>query len=57
MMSGAKTQPAVLSNVQAISQDKKWVIINDSIYDVEHYIDEHPGGPEVLENILGSILH
>lgn len=39
---------------QAISEDKKWTIIDDTVYDLEHYIDEHPGGPKVLENIIGE---
>lgn len=39
---------------QAIAEDKMWTIIDDSVYDLEHYINEHPGGPKVLENIVGK---
>lgn len=28
-----------------------WVIINDKVYDVTLYVDEHPGGEAILNNV------
>uniref|UniRef100_A0A8C4SZN8 Cytochrome b5 type B n=1 Tax=Erpetoichthys calabaricus TaxID=27687 RepID=A0A8C4SZN8_ERPCA len=31
-----------------------WVIIHDKVYDVTHFLDEHPGGEEVLLEQAGG---
>lgn len=29
-------------------KESNWVLIHDAVYDVTHFLDEHPGGEEVL---------
>ncbi|KAJ3113619.1 hypothetical protein HDU96_003150 [Phlyctochytrium bullatum] len=36
-----------------IAAGAKWVVIDKQIYDVEKFIDLHPGGPEILKNHIG----
>lgn len=31
-----------------------WVVYNGRVYDVSHYIDEHPGGEEVVVDVAGT---
>lgn len=31
-----------------------WIIIKDSVYDVTNYVDNHPGGPELVTEYAGS---
>ncbi|CAG0889257.1 unnamed protein product [Darwinula stevensoni] len=37
------------------TQASTWVVIHDSIYDVTKFLDEHPGGEEVLLEQGGKI--
>lgn len=36
------------------TQDDLWVIINGKVYDITAYIDEHPGGEEVILDLAGQ---
>ena len=36
------------------THDDCWVIINGKVYNVSSYIDEHPGGEEVILDVAGS---
>jgi len=36
------------------SVDDLWVIYNGAVYDVTKYIDEHPGGEEVIADVGGQ---
>ncbi len=33
-----------------------WIIIEDKVYDVSGYLNEHPGGPIVLTTRAGKIV-
>ncbi|EPQ58962.1 cytochrome b5 [Gloeophyllum trabeum ATCC 11539] len=33
---------------QHTSKDKLWLLVNGKVYDVTKFIDEHPGGDEVM---------
>lgn len=35
------------------SRDDVWVIVNGKVYDVTKFLDEHPGGEEVLMDVAG----
>jgi stearoyl-CoA desaturase (delta-9 desaturase) len=37
-----------------IEKGKKWIILEGEVIDVEHFIDEHPGGRLMLLNYLGK---
>jgi len=32
-----------------------WVIIHDNVYDMTNFLDEHPGGEEVLLDVAGTV--
>ncbi|RKO90597.1 heme peroxidase [Blyttiomyces helicus] len=32
----------------------KWIVIENSVYDVDKFMEEHPGGPEVINRHLGE---
>ena len=36
------------------SQDDLWVIIDDKVYDLTEYVDEHPGGRESIAKNAGK---
>ncbi|XP_076038190.1 cytochrome b5 isoform X1 [Oratosquilla oratoria] len=36
------------------NQDSCWVVIHDNVYDVTKFLDEHPGGEEVLLEQAGK---
>lgn len=36
------------------SVDDLWVIYNGEVYDVTKYVDEHPGGEEVIVDVAGG---
>ncbi|KAJ3108640.1 hypothetical protein HDU97_000496 [Phlyctochytrium planicorne] len=38
---------------QRVSLGAKWMVIDNIIYDVEHFIPKHPGGPGYLRNAVG----
>ncbi|PHH66712.1 hypothetical protein CDD80_917 [Ophiocordyceps camponoti-rufipedis] len=31
-----------------------WLIIEDGVYDISNFIDEHPGGPKILKRFAGK---
>jgi len=31
-----------------------WIIINDNVYDITDFIDEHPGGKQILMTVIGG---
>ena len=31
-----------------------WIIINGSVYDITNFVEEHPGGPEILLETAGK---
>jgi NAD(P)H-flavin reductase len=37
-----------------VSTGSKWLVINGYIYDVGNFMNEHPGGSELLEGLLGT---
>ncbi|KAJ6615643.1 cytochrome b5 [Mycena sp. CBHHK59/15] len=46
-MSAAKT--VTLAELRANStKDKLWVLVHEKVYDVTQFLDEHPGGDEVI---------
>lgn len=32
-----------------------WVILNGRVYDISKFVDDHPGGEEVLADVAGSL--
>ncbi len=36
------------------TNDDCWVVINGKVYDVTKYLDEHPGGSEIIMNLAGG---
>jgi len=49
-------QEEITSEEVAAHNKKKdlWVVINGSVYDVTPFVDEHPGGEEVLLDVAGQ---
>jgi len=42
---------------EVVAHNKKkdlWVVINGSVYDITPFVDEHPGGEEVLLDVAGQ---
>jgi cytochrome b involved in lipid metabolism len=31
-----------------------WVLLHGVVYDVSKYLDEHPGGPEIIQDVAGT---
>uniref|UniRef100_A0A7S3PRU8 Cytochrome b5 heme-binding domain-containing protein n=1 Tax=Aplanochytrium stocchinoi TaxID=215587 RepID=A0A7S3PRU8_9STRA len=36
------------------SEKDCWIIIEDRVYDVTKYLDDHPGGPEIICDVAGK---
>ncbi|RLV89994.1 Cytochrome b5 [Spathaspora sp. JA1] len=36
------------------THDDLWVVLNGKVYDISQYIDEHPGGEEVILDVAGG---
>ncbi|CAG5855957.1 unnamed protein product [Menidia menidia] len=51
--SGVKYYTLEEIRVHNMSSDT-WLIIHDKVYDITHFLDEHPGGEEVLLEQGGS---
>ncbi|KAF2560168.1 hypothetical protein F2Q68_00014131 [Brassica cretica] len=37
-------------------QDDCWIVIDGKVYDVTPYMDEHPGGDDVLLAVTGTFF-
>lgn len=35
-------------------EDDCWLVIHGKVYDVTKYLDEHPGGPEIMLSNSGA---
>ncbi|KAG5317308.1 CYB5 protein, partial [Pseudoatta argentina] len=33
---------------------RTWIVIHDNIYDVTDYMQQHPGGPELIDDYAGK---
>jgi len=45
-----------LKEVEAHATDKDvWIVIHDRVYNVTKFMDEHPGGEEVLKDMAGKV--
>ncbi|XP_056631645.1 cytochrome b5-like [Diorhabda sublineata] len=31
-----------------------WIIIRDIVYDVTEFLEQHPGGPEIIQTVAGK---
>ncbi|XP_037077598.1 cytochrome b5-like isoform X2 [Pollicipes pollicipes] len=42
---------------QHVGEQKKdvWIVIHDRVYNVTGFLDEHPGGEEVLKDMAGKV--
>tara|TARA_B100001094_G_C17918976_1_gene664986 strand:+ start:317 stop:550 length:234 start_codon:yes stop_codon:yes gene_type:complete len=36
------------------NEDDAWIIINDEVYDITDFLDQHPGGKMILMSVLGK---
>ena len=36
------------------SEDDCWMVISGKVYDVTKFLDEHPGGPEIMVEEAGE---
>lgn len=36
------------------ASDDRWIVYNGKVYDVTQYVDEHPGGEEVIVDCAGE---
>lgn len=44
-----------VSDVKLHNSDSDcWVIIHGKVYDVTKYLDDHPGGPEIIMDVAGK---
>ena len=37
-------------------EDKPWIIIHGAVYDMTDFMLDHPGGPDVIQDIAGEGL-
>jgi len=45
---------ADVSKHTATASDGMYIIIDGSVYDVTHFVDEHPGGAKILKRVAGK---
>ena len=36
------------------NENDAWIIINNDVYDITDFLDEHPGGKMILMSVLGE---
>jgi len=36
-------------------KNSTWTVIHDNVYDLTKFLDEHPGGEEVLLDVAGTV--
>eukprot|EP00241_Pyramimonas_parkeae_P010014 CAMPEP_0114242572 /NCGR_PEP_ID=MMETSP0058-20121206/10252_1 /TAXON_ID=36894 /ORGANISM="Pyramimonas parkeae, CCMP726" /LENGTH=129 /DNA_ID=CAMNT_0001355203 /DNA_START=42 /DNA_END=431 /DNA_ORIENTATION=- len=57
VLSNKPKQPKIFSK-QEVSQHNSrediWVILNNKVYDISSYVEEHPGGDAILNNAGGD---
>jgi cytochrome b involved in lipid metabolism len=41
---------------QHASRESCWVVVHDTVYDMTHYMDKHPGGFDLLFKVAGTCL-
>jgi len=46
--------PADVAKHTAAANDGLYVIIDDTVYDVTGFVDEHPGGAKILKRVCGK---
>lgn len=39
------------------NRESCWVIIEGRVYDVTDFLEEHPGGPEIILRYAGKVFH
>ena len=47
---------AVKDLKQHTTEDDCWIAINGKVYDVTHFLDEHPGGFDIIVTNTGAFL-
>ncbi|XP_046403136.1 cytochrome b5 isoform X2 [Ischnura elegans] len=55
-MAEPSATPIKLYSLEEVAQnkDKKWIAIHNSVYDVNPFLNEHPGGEEILIEQAGK---
>lgn len=60
MSNGKPTTDLKVFTAQEVSQHNKeddcWLVIDNKVYDVTKYLNDHPGGPEILYDLAGELL-
>jgi len=46
--------PSDVAKHTATASDGQYIIIDDAVYDVTNFIDEHPGGAKILKRVCGK---
>ena len=41
-------------SLKELKEHKTWIAIEGNVYDVSDFLDSHPGGPEVMSDVLGA---
>eukprot|EP00913_Durusdinium_trenchii_P001332 g1230.t1 len=58
LVSGLRTEELRKFTVEEVAKhntrDSLWIIVDNMVYDTTRYIDKHPGGPLMLENMAGK---
>ena len=55
MTESKDTQIFTLEQVSQHKSDKDcWIVIHGKVYNVSKYLDDHPGGPEIILDISGA---
>lgn len=52
----SKRRPGILSGRTINAKDKKdyWIVVDDIVYDCTDFIEEHPGGEQVILSFVGE---
>ena len=46
--------PADVAKHTQTASDGQYIIVDDIVYDVTNFIDEHPGGAKILKRVCGK---
>jgi hypothetical protein len=41
-------------SAKELKEHKTWLAIEGNVYDVEDFLESHPGGPEIISEVLGA---